>query len=113
MADFDYAVARQPKPGSDTYLGGVHLVNTGTLATGALALNKTSRLLRVPKGFILTGIRFRVGDGDSNGAPGLVYSMGDALSAARLLTTLTTAQAGGEVTTLNDTGFLYEYPTDT
>jgi hypothetical protein len=113
MADFDYMAVRQPKPGSDEYLGGKHLTNSGILAVGALALNKTSRLLRVPKGFVLCGLRFRIGDGDSNGAPALVYSLGDAGSANRLLTTLTTAQAGGEVTSLNDTGFLYEFLADT
>lgn len=113
MADFDYLPAKFPKPSVDTYLGGVHLVNSGTLATGALALNKTSRILRVPKGFILTGFRFRIGDADSNGAPAYVFSIGDAGSANRIATTQTTGQAGGEITALNDTGFLYEFTADT
>lgn len=113
MADFDYRVANQPKPGSSSYLGAVTLTNSGTLATGALALNKTSALVRVPKGFVCTGVRFRIGDADSNGSPTHAFSIGDSGSAARLVAISTTGQAGGEVTALADAGFLYEFTADT
>lgn len=113
MADFDYLPASFPLPGSDTFLGGVHICNSGTLATGALALNKTSRVCRVPKGFVLTGLRFRVADGDTNGAPAWVFTIGDATDPDRLTTVSTTGQAGGEITAMPDTAFLYEFTADT
>ena len=113
MADFDYKQARQPKPGSSSFLGAVNLTNSGTLATGALALNKTSALLMVPKGFVCTGIRFRIGDADSNGSPAHAFKIGDSGDDDRLIVASTTGQAGGEVTALADAGFLYEYTADT
>jgi len=113
MADFDYLPAKFPKPSSDTYLGRVNIINQGVLAVGALVINKTSRILKVPKGFILSDWRFRIADADSNGAPTVLFSIGDAGLVNRIATTLNTAQAGGEVTALNDTGFLYEFLADT
>mgnify|MGYP000101818550 CR=1 FL=1 len=98
MADYDYKATRQPKPGSTSYLGGIVLPASGTLATGALALNKTSALLMIPKGFVCTGIRFRIGDADSGGSPAVVFKLGDSGDDDRLVTANTTAQAGGEVT---------------
>ena len=82
-------------------------------ATGALALNKTSALLMIPKGFVCTGIRFRIGDADSGGSPAVVFKLGDSGDDDRLVTANTSAQAGGEVTALADAGFLYEYTADT
>ena len=113
MADYDYKATRQPKPGSTSYLGGVVLPASGTLATGALALNKTAALLMIPKGFVCTGIRFRIGDADSNGSPAVVFKLGDSGDDDRLVTANTSAQAGGEVTAMADAGFLYEYTADT
>ena len=113
MADFDYLPAGfiTPSPGTIGSTRPIH--NSGTLATGALALNKTSRICRVPRGFVLTGVRFRMGDGDSNGAPALVIKIGDDGDDDRILTTNTVGQAGGEVTALADAGFLYEFTEDT
>jgi hypothetical protein len=113
MADFDYRQTNQPKPGSSSYLGAVDLTNSGTLATGALALNKTSAILRVPKGFVCTGFRFRIGDGDSNGTPLLAFKIGDSGDDDRFLAASTLGQAGGETNTLEDAGFLYEFTADT
>jgi hypothetical protein len=113
MADFDYRQANQPKPGSSSYLGAVVLTNSGQLAVGALALNKTSALLRVPKGFIATGLRFRIGDADTNGAPAFAFKLGDAGDDDRYLAVSTLGQAGGETNTLEDAGLLYEFTADT
>ena len=113
MADFDYLPSTFNLPS----VVGAHVVvaisNSGTLATGALAINKTSRVLRVPKGFVCSGIRYRVGDADSNGSPAYVFTIGDSGDADRLVTTSTTGQAGGELTALADAGFLYEFTADT
>lgn len=109
--DFDYLPAHFPLPGSDEYLSQKSITNSGTLATGALATGKLSRICRVPKGFVLTGWRFNIGDGDTGTA--LVYSIGDATTADRIVTTLTTGQAGGEVTAMNVGALLFEFTADT
>lgn len=113
MADFDYLPSTFNLPSVQGAYTSVAISNSGTLATGALALNKTSRLLRVPKGFRLHGVRFRIGDGDSGGSPALVFTIGDSGDADRIITVSTAGQAGGEVTALADAGFLYEYTADT
>ena len=113
MADFDQLPANFPKPGASSYKGLVSIDNSGTIPTGGLALNKTTRVARVPKGFVLTGFRFRIGDADSNGSPAIVLKLGDSGDDDRIMTVNTVAQAGGEVTALADTGFLYEYTADT
>lgn len=113
MADFDYLPTTFNLPSPVGAQVGTVLSNSGTLATGALALNKTSRVLRVPKGFKLSGIRFRISDGDSNGSPALVFTLGDASDPDRIATVATTGQAGGELMTLADAGFLYEFTEDT
>lgn len=113
MADFDYLPSTFNLPSSVGANVATVISNTGTLATGALAINKTSRVLKVPKGFKLSGIRYRVGDADSNGAPAYVFTIGDAADPDRLVTLSTVGQAGGEVTALAGTGFLYEFTADT
>jgi hypothetical protein len=113
MADFDYLPATFNVPSVIGASVATVISNSGTLATGALAINKTSRVLRVPAGFKLSAIRFRIGDGDSNGSPALVFTIGDTGDPDRLVTLSTTGQAGGELTALADTGFLYEFTADT
>jgi hypothetical protein len=106
MADFDYLPAHFPLPGSGEYRESKVITNSGTLAVGALALNKTSRICRLPAGWVTTGIRFRIGDGDSNGAPTLAIKIGDGTTADQFVAASTAGQAGGEVTALQDTAFL-------
>lgn len=113
MADFDLVPKGQPRPSSTQYLEHRDLVNQGIIPVGGLALNKTNRLLRVSKGFVCTGIRFRIADVDTNGAPAHAFSIGDAAAAARLVVISTTGQAGGEIIALADAGFLYEFLQDT
>jgi|GEM_PF-4170650 len=99
------------------------VTNTGSIGTANLALNKTTSILRVPKGFQPTDIRIDLTDMDSDTA--LVVTVGDAgygvasdplYQAAdydRLVTVNTTGQTGGSITALASTGFLYKYPAET
>ncbi|MDM8352895.1 hypothetical protein [Brevundimonas diminuta] len=112
MADFSY-LPSAPVPGHGLKAAGYVIENSGTLATGALALNKTSALVRVPKGFKLAGVRFRIGDADSNGSATFAFTVGDVADPDRIITTSTAGQAGGEVTALADSGFLHEFAADT
>ena len=68
------------------------------LVTGDLALNKTVSLFKVPKGFVVTQVIAYVTDMDTNGSPAVVFSIGDAGSASRIIATSTSAQAGGSPT---------------
>lgn len=111
--DFDYLPAHFPKPGSSSYLADVVITNSGQIAAGGFVLNKTSRLCRLPKGFVPTGMRFRLGDADSNGAPTVQVKIGDGTTADQFLKANTVGQAGGEVTTLEDTAFLVPLTADT
>lgn len=111
MADFDYLPSSFNLPSPVGANVATVISNSGTLATGALALNKTSRVLRVPKGFKLSGVRLRLGDGDTGTA--WVVTLGDAADPDRIITISTVGQAGGEVTALADAGFLYEFTADT
>lgn len=99
------------------------VTNTGSIGTANLALNKTTSLLRVPKGFQPTAIRLDLTDMDSGTA--LVVTVGDngyglasdplyqVADPDRLVTVSTTGQTGGSITTLATTGFLYKYPAET
>ncbi len=111
MADFNYLPAGKPLPGHGLKAASYVIANSGVLATGALALNKTSVVARVPKGFKLADIRFRIGDGDTGTA--LTFTIGDAADPDRLVVTSNAGQAGGEVTALADAGFLHEFAEDT
>lgn len=116
MADFDLVPAKtQIAPTSSTKFGGVHLPINVAITTAMLALNKTTRILRLPKGFIVTGIALIVPDMDSNGAPALVFDIGDATTSGRLISGSTAGQAGGTITTANlvTAGMLYEFPANT
>jgi len=83
------------------------------LLTTDLALNRTTGLFIVPKGFVLTSLSVVVPDLDTNGAPALVFALGDAADDDRFITAATTGQAGGTNTTLAATGLNYEFTDDT
>ena len=83
------------------------------LVAGDLALNKTTALFVVPKGFVLTRSSVVVPDLDSNGTPTITFTIGDAGNAARFVASSTAGQAGGTVTTLAATGQNYEFTADT
>lgn len=82
------------------------------MATGMLDnANDEVGLFWVPKGFVVTGIRFDATDMDSGTA--LVWDVGDDGSEARLLSAITTGQAAGNSVALATGGFLYKYTADT
>lgn len=84
-----------------------------TLVAGDLALNKTTALFVVPKGFVLTSISVVVPKVDSNAAPAVTFTIGDAGDAARFVASSTAGQAGSTVTTLAAGGLNYEFKADT
>lgn len=83
------------------------------LVAGDLALNRTVGLFVAPKGFVLTSHSIVVPDLDSNGAPALVFAIGDKGDDDRFVSGATTGQAGGTNTTLAATGLNYEFTEDT
>lgn len=84
-----------------------------TMGTTDLALNKTVAAFVVPRGFVVTGIIAVATDMDTNGAPTLTLSVGDAASAARYLSASTIGQTGTSTQTLAATGLLFENTADT
>lgn len=83
------------------------------LVAGDLALNKTTGLFKVPAGFTLVDMKGKVDDLDTGGSPALVFSLGDAGSASRLLSGATTGQAGGVLGALAAGGVGYRFDVDT
>lgn len=83
------------------------------LVAGDLALNVTTGLFVIPKGFVLTSLSVVVPDLDTNGAPAIVFDIGDAADPNRFIAGATTGQAGGTNTTLAATGLNYEFTADT
>jgi hypothetical protein len=70
------------------------ITNTITL-TGALATNEVHEACRVPAGFTPLRTLMVVSDMDTNGAPTLVLSLGDAASNGRLISGSIIGQTGG------------------
>ena len=69
-----------------------------SLVTGDLALNKTVSLFKVPANFTIVNASVYVTDMDTDGSPALVFSIGDATTAARIVSVSTAGQAGGAAT---------------
>lgn len=115
MADFDLLPAKTQLPGSSHKLASIHIPVNVALTTAMLALNKTTRIAQFPKGFILTGLALIIPDMDSNGSPALVFSIGDATTAARIVSVSTAGQAGGRLTSSDIViaGLLDEYTAKT
>lgn len=82
------------------------------LATGDLALNKTVSLFKVPANFTATRADIYVTDMDSGGSPALAFSIGDADTAARIVSASTAGQAGGAATTVVTFPY-YQYTAET
>lgn len=101
MADFDLLPTKTQLPSSSHKYAALHIPINVALTTAMLVLNKTTRIAQVPKGFVLTGIGLIIPDMDSNGSPTLVFSIGDATTAARIISVSTAAQAGGTLSTAN------------
>lgn len=84
-----------------------------TIATGSLALNKTTSLFKVPKGFVAVSIKGYITDCDSNGSAALVFDIGDADDPNRLVAGSTAGQAGGALTEATATVIGVEYTAET
>lgn len=82
------------------------------LATDEVTGN-TVRLMKVPRGFVVTGVYLALTDIDTNGTPTVAVTLGDAASAARLVASSSIGQAGGSTTTLAATGLYYQFTDDT
>lgn len=100
--------------------GGQGFARTKKVFGGAIALlttdevtGNTVALMRVPAGFIVTGVYLALTDIDSNGSPTTAVTLGDAGSANRLVASSTIGQAGGSTTTLQSGGLYYQYTADT
>lgn len=81
--------------------------------TTDLALNRTTGLFVVPRGFVCTGIYLALTDVDTNGVPTVSVTLGDAGDDDRFVAASNIGQAGGSTTTLAATGLYYEFTADT
>lgn len=113
MADRTIWSAAIPTPGPGNVRKAYVFGDAFAIATGDLALNKTVGLFKVPKGFVVTGVKAYVTDMDTNGSPAVVFSVGDAGSASRVIATSTSAQAGGSPTIADSTILGYQFTAET
>ena len=87
--------------------GTVNLLATDLVTTAQTAL------FRVPAGFVAQSLYAAASDMDTNGTPTLALNIGDAGSAARLLSASTIGQAGTSTSTIATTGAYYQFTADT
>lgn len=115
--DFDLFPAKtQVAPSSSTKYGSVHIPIKAALTTAMLAAGKVTRLTRVPKGFVFTGASLLIPILDSNGAPLLTWSLGDATTAARYISASTKGRTSAGTITIADlvvAGMLFENTVNT
>jgi len=69
-----------------------------TITPTAAGLNDVWKVLDVPAGATIVGIKLDAADLDSNASPTITLDVGDATSAQRFIAASTAAQAGGIVT---------------
>lgn len=101
--DFDLWPAKtQVAPASSTKYGAIHIPVNCALPVGALVLNKVTRLVRVPKGFVFTGASLTIPILDSNGSPTLTWSLGDPTTAARYIANSTKGRTSAGTITISD-----------
>lgn len=104
----------QPQTGNQGFARTMKMLGgAAALLTTDLALNRTTALFVVPKGFVVTGIDVTITDVDTNGSPAILITIGDAGNAARFLASSNIGQAGGNSTTLAAAGKFYELTADT
>ncbi|AVA20671.1 hypothetical protein [Rhizobium sp. NXC24] len=110
----DRIAYRQPQVGNQGFartvktLGGVIAIVAADEATG-----NTVQLMKVPKGFVVTGVYLALTDIDTNGTPTVSVSLGDAGNDSRFVAASTIGQAGGSTTTLAAAGLYYEFTVET
>jgi hypothetical protein len=110
----DRVAYTQPQVGNQGFartmktLGGPLAVLAADAATG-----NTVQVMKVPKGFVATGVYLALTDIDTNGTPTVSVTLGDSADDDRFVTASTIGQAGGSTTTLAATGLYYEFTADT
>jgi len=113
MADRNIWTSATPVIGPGNARKGHMIGGVFSLVTGDLALNKTVSLFKAPKGFTVTNVKAYATDMDTGGSPALVFSVGDADTAARIISVSTSAQAGGEPTIALSTILGYQFAAET
>lgn len=117
MADFDLFPAKtQVQPASTTKFASVHIPINVALTTAMLALNKVTRISRLPKGFVFCGVSLMIPILDSNGSPLLTWSLGDVTTAGRYIANSTKGRTSAGTTTIADlvvAGMLFENTANT
>lgn len=109
----DRIAYRQPQVGNQGFSRTVKTLGGAfSLVAADLALNRTTGLVVVPKGFVCTGVYFSLTDLDT-GTPALLVTVGDSGSAARIVASSNIGQAGGSTTTLAAAGLYYEFTDNT
>lgn len=115
--DFDLFPAKtQVVPASSTKYAAIHLPINVALLTTMLALNKVTRLTRLPKGFVFTGAQLTIPILDSNGSPLLTWSLGDSTTAGRYIANSTKGRTAAGTITIADlvvAGMLFENTANT
>lgn len=93
--------------------GAVALVGQYTL-TAALAVDDYIEMVKVGRGFVVTGFELLVPDLDSNGSPAITLSLGFGQGASKniFLDGSTIGQAGGRTDAILIGGILYEFTAD-
>lgn len=83
------------------------------ITTADNVTNNLVSVMRVPKGFVLTGVYLALTDIDTNGSPAVLVTLGDTGDDDRIVASSNIGQAGGSTTTLASTGLYYEFTADT
>jgi len=113
MADRTIWTAATPTVGRGNARNLKALGGAFAIATGDLALNKTTSLFKVPANFTVVSVDAYATDMDTGGSPALVFSVGDSGSASRVIATSTAAQAGGAPTIGVATIIGYQFTAET
>lgn len=101
--DFDLFPAKTPvAPASSSKYGLIAIPIKAPLLTTMLALNKVTRLTRMPKGFVFTGVSLMIPILDSNGSPLLTWSLGDTTTAGRYIANSTKGRTSAGTITIAD-----------
>lgn len=107
--DSPQAVASAPVPAVRGNMT-VTLRGVKAVATGDLTLNNVIRMVKVPKGFVVSDVTLISTDLDTDGTPAITLSVGDGGATARYISASTAGQAGGLARATAGLG--YQYTTD-
>jgi hypothetical protein len=86
---------------------------TLALSAADLTLNALHSMFRLPRNAVVVGGLFRSDDLDSNGAPAILMTVGDAGNAARYFASTSIGQTGGVTAALAAAGAFFKTATET